>query len=824
MSSNSDRSAAWTHGTGGWLIFALMLSLIWSLGLVMKTHHFELSGVGATHTFWMESAQRYRYVNMVSQGKSLPDPDYKMQAPEGYSPWTDTVLQELLYGTLHRRLAPEAELVPFVRALTPLISSTSIFAVALLVLALTRRKSSALFAGFLFAVAIPLAQRGTGATIFREDIAFPVLVLHLAGLAWWLRDRKRTAALLSGVLLALSLLLWKVLTFYYLLLVGFFATAHWLERSQTRWLLEGAVLTLLPSGLAALLPLSLRADSFLTSASFLSGLAVLGMLALEYFVRGGGRGRRRAGMVVLRPLIAGGFFFVLRWLLPTERGYSHAWETILAKLRFFGSKPADPELLSFHARHYWTGNYESPSLHELTSLWPWLILVALPGLLVVARSWFSPGVLRGELDEDEHRALGAEIPGRSLVDIRLPLSPAAAHFGLWMLVSFGSAFLAFRKLQLFFGLALVVLAALGFAEATRRSWRLGSFWLVPALILVVQSPGLEVRICADKDGSCTDVLTAASDLVQLGVPPTKSEWRAVDVFPSAAFNELASEIPLRVAADEPILASFVISPFILAHLDRPTVLHCFFEGDLLGRLEEVIEARFDSEEALWKVAKEYEARWYLHEAHHLLRTDARMSQRYVADELDWPGQAAVTKMQLVPEELERFELVWENDWFRLFRVLDEGELPALPPPSAGPLWSRSLFESLYWPALGGPGTGEADSEPPVGVPEDMLYATLVASRDLEIAGRLFDVSLRSDDDQAEEQRQHALAYVRSALMTAPFLPEGEELVAKIVAAGGELERTRIFEDRANLLRAALAGQIPLPDRLVPRPVLVDDGR
>jgi len=303
-----DRSAAWMRGPGGWLAFALMLSLIWTLGLVMKTHHFELSGVGATHTFWMESAQRYRYIEMVSQGQPLPNPDQQMQAPEGYSPWTDTVLQEVLYGTLHRRLAPEAELVPFVRALTPLISSTSIFAVALLILVLTRRKSSALFGGFLFAVAIPLAQRGTGATIFREDIAFPVLVLHLAALAWWLRDRQRTAALLSGVLLALSLLLWKVLTFYYLLLVGFFATAHWLERAQPRWLLEGAMLTLLPSGLAALLPLSLRADSFLTSASFLAGLSVLGMLALEYFVRGAGRGRRRAGMVVLRPLIAGGLF------------------------------------------------------------------------------------------------------------------------------------------------------------------------------------------------------------------------------------------------------------------------------------------------------------------------------------------------------------------------------------------------------------------------------------------------------------------------------------------------------------------------------------
>jgi len=99
-----------------WLLFVLGLVMVWTLGLTMKAHHFGLSGFAAEHTFWMESAQRFRYIEMISEGQPLPDPDERMQSPEGYSPWTDTVLQEQLYGRLHRAFAPESSLGAFVRA------------------------------------------------------------------------------------------------------------------------------------------------------------------------------------------------------------------------------------------------------------------------------------------------------------------------------------------------------------------------------------------------------------------------------------------------------------------------------------------------------------------------------------------------------------------------------------------------------------------------------------------------------------------------------------------------------------------------------------
>lgn len=792
-----------------WALFVLALLAVWQVGVSFKAHHFARSGFQAGHSFWMESAQRFRYVETVSRGAPLPDPDVRMQSPAGYDPWSDTVLQEQLYGRLHAWLAPDLDLAVFVRALTALVSSTGIFAVALLVLALTRRRSAALLSALLYAVALPIAARGIGTTIFREDLAFPVLCLHLAALAWWTRSARIAAALTAGLLLALSLLLWKVLTFYFVLLVGFVATAHWLQREQVARLLPASLALFLPSALAALLPLSLRHDSFLTSTAFLLALAVIVTLVIERFVQG--PAQARAALLLSRPVVFAAVFSLLRWALPPERGYAHAWETIAAKLRFLGEKPLDPGELSFHARHYWTGNYESPSLHALLESWPWLVLAALPGLWVLVLAW--RGLPRRGVDLEGTEAAAAGVDAELAVSGRfvIPLPPIAAHFGLWMVLTFGASFFAFRKLQLFFGLALVVLAGLGYAGLARRHRGVRLGFVLAAALVLFQTPGLDTRWCSDPAGSCGQSLRFAREVADVAGPAPRGEWRHVDVFPSQAFDGLARTLPELVSTDEPVLASFVVSPFLLAHLDLSTVLHCFFEGDLLERLEEVTLARFGSEEELWQVARRYGATWYLHEPHHLLRTDRRMSQRYVADRLDWPGDSVLARMQYAPEELQHFELVWENDWFRLFRVAGVGEQVEHPPVgSTSPIWSRALFESLLWdPLESAPETAESS-------PEDLLYSTLWAERNLVIAKAL--------QGGSPEQREQARAYVMQALLTAPYLVAGEEALAVLKEEEGDGEGAALHRSRAMFLRAALAGDIPLPAPLRPRPLLMDDGR
>lgn len=754
-------------------LFALWAAF--SVGVTLKRAHFEATGADANDTYWMESAQRYRYVRMVAENEGIPQIDTRMQAPDGYPPRSDTVLQEMIYGGIHQRLGSDAEpLAPFVRKLTRILSGSAVLPVALLAWALVRRRDAALLAALAWAVALPVAERGTGMVLFREDLAVPVLAWHLALLALWARSLRWGWALGAGALLALALLLWKVTGFYLLMLVVFLGSAHWLRRAAANDLLRGTILILLPPLLASGLPLNLRWEGFWFSTPFLAGVSV----AVAMFA-----GWRKPHVAAWKwAFVSGALFAGARLALPSEAGFDHAWATIAARVQHLGHKPADPGLLGFHARHYWTGNYESPTLARMARDFPWLALAALPGLLLTLR-WWQPATWRDV--EPEPR------PRRPPIRLWEGLGPAehpgglASHLLLWLLVSLVGSYLLFRKLQLFAALALVVLVAVGLAGPRRARRLVRAFVLLACVLVGAHGFGWVPNI---------DQLVTPS--------PGPDAWNPVSVHPPAAFNDVARALPTLSELDDTVLASFVVSPFILAYTDRPTVLHCFFEGDVLERYRAITEARFGTEQQLWQVARGFGARWYLHEAHHLLRTDPRMSQRYVADQLDWPAHSALAAMSYAPEQLRHFELVWENAWFRLFRVLDDGEVARKPGRGVPtPTWSRRLFTHLWGDPLG-------DDVAPDVAAERLLYATLLGERRIASAKTL----LESDDvDWAERELQEALR-------VAPYLWEAHKLLAGVYEARGDSTRAARHRAQMGKVQRGLSGEGPLPDGLQPAPI------
>ena len=761
------------------LLAVTVLIALFVVGAAAKNRHFSSTGLGPDATWWMESAQRYRYIEMVAGGDEIPALDTRMQAPDGYPPRSDTILQEEFYGRLAQRLRGEERSLPsFLRLLTRLVSSSAVFPVALFCFAITRRRDAALLGAAAFLLCLPVAERGTGAVLFREDLAFPVLCWHLAFLGFWVRRPRWFSALLAGVALAASLLLWKVISFYVLVLVALLGSAHWLGRASPRVLLPGTILLLGPSALAALLPFNLQHDGWLTGTPLLAGLAVaVGMAAHAV---------RKDSSPWIGAVVAALAFGALRFALPSEAGYDHAWETIFARLRFLGHKPEDPSLLSFHARHYWTGNYESPDLRRLARDWPLLALLALPGLFAVLR-WWRPRFWRSW----EEPRLPPRIPTRLLEGWgpMEPLLALASHAVLFLSLGFVGIYLVFRKLQLFAALGLALLVALGFSVDAKRLRGFGRGVLAAGVLAVavhgfVPLPGLE------------RLWTRAAEIDREG-------WSPVSVFSGRSFNGLANELPTRVGVDEPVLASFIISPFILAYLDRPTVLHCFFEGDVLERYEAVTKARFGDEEGLWQVARSYGARWYVHEAQHVLRTDPRMSQRYVADAMDWPHASVSVAMSYAPEELRHFELVWQNDWFRLFRVLDEGERRKRPPADSelAAAWNRPLFTALFGDPLA-PLEARPDRSP-----ADLLYSTLRAERSLMAAIGADELG-DSLTPWSERELQVALHY-------APWMWKAEQILARYYRARGPAEKARLHETRSGQIRSALQGRRAFPEGMEP---------
>jgi len=772
------------------VIGAVVLAAIFVAGLSARERFFDLSGTGDDDTYWMESAQRYRYVSMVAEGERIPDLDREMQAPDGYVPWSDTLLQEVFYGSLYRRYAdPEEQSVAsWVRRTTRIVSASAVVPIALLCFGVTRRRDAALLGALLWAIALPVAERGTGTVIFREDLAVPALLWHLGFLSLWARSHRWPPALASGLFLALSLLLWKVVGFYVLLLVGFLGSAHWLGRAEPRVLALGTGLLFAPVVAACFAPFSLSYDSFLTSTAMLSALGVGGAVAAHAVLawRRAKEDKEPPKGWKFAPL-AIGVFVVLRLLLPAEAGYSHAWETILAKLTHLGVKPSDPLELSFGARHYWTGNYESPTLALLARNWPWMGVAALPGLGFAAW-WWTPRFLRRWNAEDR---LPASPPTKLLQGLgpAEPLLGLASHFVLWLLLGFGGSYLLFRKFQLFAAIPLVVLAALGFAAPKRRRGAIRVAILAAVVMIGAQGRGLTpdlAKLLGDRSGP--------------GVEP----WNPVAVWTGPMFNELAGAVPEVVPEDEVVLASFIISPFLLTYSERPTVLHCFFEGDVLDRCERITSARFGSEDELWSVAREYGAQWYVHEAHHLLRTDGRMSQRYVAGAMEWPADSVLARMQYAPERLKHFELAWENAAFRIFRVLEDGERRrGIRPDPRHALWNRRLFASLFGDPLASPDAAASFSM----APADLLYSTLWAQRAIDRA--------RFDPQNGMVGTAQTERNLQEAQRVAPFLWESSASLAEFYRARDRPDRAAEHRSRAARARSAMTGATAIREDLAP---------
>ncbi|MCP4869679.1 MAG: hypothetical protein GY898_13280 [Proteobacteria bacterium] len=772
-----------------------VLAAVFVGGQSAREYFFDLSGTPDDATYWMESAQRYRYVEMVADGGWIPANDPVMQAPDGYVPWSDTVLQEVLYGTLYYQFADpeEDDLAAYVRRTTRFVSASAVIPVALLCFGVTRRRDAALLGALVWAVALPMAERGTGIVLFREDLAVPALLWHLAFLAFWVRSHKWQPALLSGLSLALALLLWKVVSFYVLLLVAFLGTAHWLGRAPARTLGVGTALLFAPVAGACFLPLSLRYDSFLTSTAMLAAVAVGAAMGADVAAR---LKSDKAGEEPKKPWkfapVAVVAFVVLRLVLPGEAGYSHAWDTILAKLTHLGVKPSDPMELSFGARHYWTGNYESPTLALLVRNWPFLVVTAVPGLLW-AGWWWTPKFLAGFRLEDQ---VPPKPPTKLLEGFgpAEPLLGLASHFVLWLLFGFGGVYLLFRKFQLLVAIPLVVLIALGFAAPKRRRIPIRAAVLVGVVLIAAQGRHL------------------TPDFAQVFQPRPHEQaqaWSPVAVWTGRMFDEFARALPDVVPPEEPVLASFIISPFVLTYSDRPTVLHCFFEGDVLERYERITHARFGSEEELWQVARSYGAKWYVHEAHHLLRTDGRMSQRYVAGVMDWPHDSAMARMQFAPERLKHFELAWENDAFRIYRVLDEGERRrGIRPDSKHALWNKRLFTALF----GDPLSPEQMTSSSMLSPSDFLYSTLWAHRAIERA--------RFDPKNGAVGTPQTERELQEAQRVAPYLWGASDALTEFYRLRDRHDRAATHRQKAALARGAMTGMRAVSEDLAPAPVVL----
>lgn len=616
--------------------------------------------------FVAEGAAHLRYTAMVARGQEIPVLDIKAQWPEGMRVFRDaSTAMEYLYGGIYRLIPGEKpDLVSFIRFFTAFFFSLAIVPLAFLSARIWRSYGAGVFTALLFATALPLVARSSGFEYIRENVTFPLLAFHLFFHVSACRKGGIAFPALSGAFLFAALLSWHGSQFYLVPFLLFLLARGVLAESGDHE--RRAALALVAALFAAgvVVPY-LREGRFLLSIPAALGAALLAIeLAAPRILRrlsGKGKGRGKgagANPRAVRVVVAA--VVVAAVLLPGAvsgahfESYSHFFDLVLYKLRYL-QKPDDPRLLSFDARAFWVGPFNSPDArHFFVFALPILFLLPGPIALLMRRS-----------QDRDHEAL-------------FVLAFLGIYFLLFLLMQ--------RLLPLFAFFAVVTAGGNVFEFFPGRRVRNAAR---PALLLSV----LVVTISLFQDFGWEgryDFWRRAARALRV---PSRDTFV---VYPYARDVEGDLLAWMRDNCDRGavVMSLHYLSPQVLTYTDRSTNLNDFFESPSVRRkAERFLTLLYGSEDALYRYCAE-QASTYLLVSTAVGCDPTKESPLYQAGLINMPPACAAYRFIFEPEKLSRFDLVYENERYRLFRVGG--------PPRAR-LWPRSpLFyeKDLLWSQSG----------------------------------------------------------------------------------------------------------------------------
>ena len=597
-----------------WICFVAVVAIYFAAS-AHKIHSFQdlpwYDAADGTALFWTENAFHYRHFLMVSQGEGIPALDTVIQHPEGLDTGRYvTAVMERVSGTLHRLffsgVAPHVFLVWFIG----LFSSLSVFAAFLAGRALWRSPWAGLGTAALYAALPATFIRTTIGGYLREDFALPFLYCGTAALLSCLRRDSWGRGALAGGLLLVGLACWHAAPFYLLLLLATLAVlAVWPGQLPLPTRALSAVTGLLTVG-AFVLPV-LRAKLFFVSPHLLLAVALTAIAWLRRPDAPSSSARRRAlewGLLLALPLAT---------LLAHQAlgSYSHVYGLLANKLRFLGTLPADPTLLSFESRVMWRSSFVSPSLANL-----WLLFSGGLVLLAAGVGRFVWSVVRHQTRPQ-------------------PLVAVVSALGtlfLTLLVVRTSVFAAFHLALLAGGLVV---------------WKDNRLRVVGATL---------VALCV------VGTLVGNRDFRPSAERPSEHSLRSLLRF-----------LKEETAPEDAVLGPFALGPSIAVYADRPIVLHPKFESpQLRDKVAAFYAALYEDEEAFYEFCQRVEARYVVHRTEFALSTKPG-SSRYIAGRKRLPGDAIAARMHFAPFSLRHFHLVYEQIPYRVFQVGPPA--PAAPP-------------------------------------------------------------------------------------------------------------------------------------------------
>ena len=560
-----------------------------------------------TGLFWTESAFHYRYARFYAAGRALPDPDRRIQYPEGIRPLLDeTPVMERVAGWAYRTLGFGIPLHVFVLGLACLYSGLTLFAAWFLARFLWGGAAAALAAVLFYATTFSYIGVVPLGDYVRQDFALPCIFTGSALWLWSWKPGRRAAAVLAVPLLVTALMAWHLTRFYLLVMtaVGWISYLLAGEEARKRIGVSNVIITagclIAAAGFARL-----RYTALWASPACL----LLAAAGLHYWLLGRRKVSRRSFFLAAAALISSALAAGVFLNAGAPGRYAHVYRLLLSKLRWGGRLPPDPALLDFDSRAMWSSSFTSPGLEE--------------ALLFMGVAWLVGAV------------------GAVWLVCRRGRDPVGLSVGLLAAV-FAVAFALIRRMDVFLAFFLSVAAGIMLSPPVCRRPHRAMLGLAVFLVLMALN---------------TYRLTRFYIVSAKPVPRTVAP--------------LYRTISSLTGPDEVIFAVFQISPAICLYCDRPVVIHSKFENTTVRRkVREFYEALFLPEEKLYAVCRRYDVGWVVYQPDILLSRGPG-SVRYMAAAREVPVNSAACLMHFFPARLRHFVLVYQDGRHRLFKVVQD---------------------------------------------------------------------------------------------------------------------------------------------------------
>jgi len=583
--------------------------------------------------FRVEEATRYRYAKLVSEGKKIPDIDTRIQYPEGLNvkKYFTTVSQKAL-GYTYRIFRFKMPFHKFVIYFMFFYSSLSIFALYKAARLIGGGRLFSLAACAFYATSFASNSRTIAGGLVEEDFALPLMFFALAFVLKALKSRRHIYPLITGALLAGAVSAWHVSQFFYLILAAVLCFLYICkpdERKNIFNLLAPVIAILTVAGISV--PV-LRGGFFILSFSQILGYAfILTHLAGLKFrpVM-----KNAISVTAVLVLISGMIFALSRPLLKEHtKNYGHVYTLMFNKIRFLGNKPtfeAEVRKLPFDTKVLWQSSFVSPGTKFTKDIFLIAFIFALPGLIAA---------------------------GRRIIKKK----DSGVFISLALLTGFFILFLLVKRLYVFviFFLGMLMPLAGDFLKNKKYNFAVAAFFFA---------------------GTVMQWNTTS--------PKLKNIPHRINSYKQAIIKHMNKTLRPKSV----ILCNIGLAPEIVQNSSFSTVLHNHYEEkNIRDKTEAFYKNIYSSEKDFYAYAKKYGAQYLIYHWEFLFDKSVN-SMRYQVDAMNLFKTCTAYNLHFNEKNLKHFSLVYQNDYYRLFKIHPAGKAAAPVPVEYAPFFNSQVFE------------------------------------------------------------------------------------------------------------------------------------